>query len=45
MAFKSDFYTHCHDLPPQLGGCVSTQNGRLVEAKIDGTDGTYVLDI
>ena len=39
MAFKSDFYTHCHDLPPQLGGCVSTKDGRPVEAKIDGTDG------
>ena len=23
LAFKSDYYTHCHDLPPQLGGCVS----------------------
>ncbi len=21
--FKSDHYTHVHDLPPQLGGCVA----------------------
>lgn len=20
MGTKSDYYTHCHDLPPQLGG-------------------------
>ena len=39
MAFKSDFYTHCHDLPPQLGGCVSTNAGKPVEAVIDGLDG------
>jgi hypothetical protein len=24
--FKSDYYTHCHDLPPQLGGCASGQS-------------------
>lgn len=45
MAFKSDFYTHCHDLPPQLGGCVSTKEGRPVEAKIDGTDGSWSLPL
>lgn len=45
MAFKSDFYTHCHDLPPQLGGCVSTKDGRPVEAKIDGTDGSWSLPL
>jgi glutathione S-transferase len=39
MAFKSDFYTHCHDLPPQLGGCISTKEGRPIEAAIDGVDG------
>lgn len=25
--FKSDHYTHVHDLPPQLGGCVSGRRG------------------
>lgn len=30
--FKSDHYTHVHDLPPQLGGCVSgeCQQGRVL---------------
>lgn len=22
LGFKSDYYTHCHDLPPQLGGAL-----------------------
>ena len=25
---KSDYYTHCHDLPPQLGGCEATATTR-----------------
>lgn len=39
LAFKSDYYTHCHDLPPQLGGCVSTPEAEKFAAAIDGTDG------
>ena len=39
LAFKSDFYTHCHDLPPQLGGCISTPESVPFAAAIDGTDG------
>lgn len=39
LAFKSDYYTHCHDLPPQLGGCVSTPESKEFAAAIDGTDG------
>lgn len=39
MAFKSDFFTHCHDLPPQLGGCASTAEGKSMQAIIDGLDG------
>jgi glutathione S-transferase len=39
LAFRSDFYTHCHDLPPQLGGCVSTPESLPFAAAIDGTDG------
>ena len=23
LGFKSDYYTHCHDLPPQLGGALA----------------------
>ena len=25
LAFRSDHYTHCHDLPPQLGGAASAR--------------------
>lgn len=38
---KSDFYTHCHDLPPQLGGCAMHGEGEVVSAQIDGTDGVH----
>lgn len=40
MGTKSDFYTHCHDLPPQLGGCVSVPEAAAIAAAIDGTDAT-----
>lgn len=39
LAFRSDYYTHCHDLPPQLGGCISVPEATAVAAAIDGTDG------
>lgn len=38
LAFRSDYYTHCHDLPPQLGGCVSLPEAAPMAAAIDGTD-------
>lgn len=36
----SDFHTHVHDLPPQIGGCLSadTVEQRLAAAAIDGKD-------
>ncbi|PSC72974.1 glutathione S-transferase [Micractinium conductrix] len=37
--FKSDHYTHVHDLPPQLGGCVSVPEAAPFAAAIDGSDG------
>ncbi len=41
LGTKSDFYTHVHDLPPQLGGCAA--HGSPAQAAmagdIDGTDG------
>lgn len=37
---KSDYYTHAHDLPPQLGGCAFNDSGPAFAAQIDGTDGT-----
>lgn len=36
---QSDYYTHVHDLPPQIGGCqFSGEHERYSEA-IDGSDG------
>jgi len=35
---KSDFYTHCHDLPPQLGGCHSAADAKRCQAEVDGQD-------
>ncbi|ACI65237.1 predicted protein [Phaeodactylum tricornutum CCAP 1055/1] len=41
---KSDYYTHCWDLPPQLGGCVYEKGGEPFEQAINGDrrlDGTH----
>eukprot|EP00887_Chlorella_sp_A99_P006697 scaffold3.g6697.t1 len=38
LGFKSDFFTHVHDLPPQLGGCVSVGAAAPYAAAIDGVD-------
>jgi len=35
-ASKSDYYTHAHDLPPQLGGCNSEESGAQARADVDG---------
>ncbi|KAL0020433.1 hypothetical protein WJX77_002865 [Trebouxia sp. C0004] len=40
LGTKSDFYTHVHDLPPQLGGCVSVPAAREMSDAIDGDDRT-----
>lgn len=40
---KSDYYTHCWDLPPQLGGCSYEKDGEPYEKAINGErtmDGT-----
>mmetsp|Transcript_109711 Transcript_109711/g.306780 ORF Transcript_109711/g.306780 Transcript_109711/m.306780 type:complete len:589 (+) Transcript_109711:61-1827(+) len=48
---KSDYYTHCWDLPPQLGGCVSEPGGEDYEDAIngvrslDGTQGSWELPL
>lgn len=36
LATRSDHYTHCHDLPPQLGGCAMVPEGQPVAAQLDG---------
>ena len=33
---KSDYYTHCWDLPPQLGGCVAEPGGEPYQRAING---------
>jgi glutathione S-transferase len=33
---KSDYYTHCWDLPPQLGGCVSEAGSKPFQNAING---------
>uniref|UniRef100_A0A7R9W8A9 GST N-terminal domain-containing protein n=1 Tax=Pseudictyota dubia TaxID=2749911 RepID=A0A7R9W8A9_9STRA len=33
---KSDYYTHCWDLPPQLGGCSYEKGGEPYENAING---------
>ncbi|CAE7933018.1 DHAR3 [Symbiodinium necroappetens] len=35
-AAKSDYYTHAHDLPPQLGGCNAEAGGKAARDDIDG---------
>lgn len=33
---KSDYYTHCWDLPPQLGGCIEETAGERFRKAING---------
>lgn len=48
---KSDYYTHCWDLPPQLGGCTYEKAGEPYEKAIngerslDGTQGSWELPL
>jgi glutathione S-transferase len=48
---KSDYYTHCWDLPPQLGGCTSEPEGKIYQDAIngiktlDGTRGSWELPL
>lgn len=35
---KSDYYTHCWDLPPQLGGCVSESGSEPFQSAINGQE-------
>ncbi|CAM9497065.1 unnamed protein product [Ectocarpus sp. 12 AP-2014] len=42
---KSDYYTHCHDLPPQIGGCRVAPAGVPFKDEIDGKDGSWHLPL
>merc|ERR1711871_349660 len=33
---KSDYYTHCQDLPPQIGSCYSSPSAQKFSFQIDG---------
>ena len=43
---QSDFHTHVHDLPPQLGGCFTneTEEQRSCQARVDGGLDMQLLD-
>ena len=41
---KSDYYTHCWDLPPQLGGCVPEKGSEPVQNAING-QGSWELPL
>ena len=45
VATKSDYYTHCQDIPPQYGDGVGNEKGAPVAAHIDGTDGSWTLPL
>merc|ERR1712232_642786 len=40
-ASRSDYHTHVHNLPPQIGGCIAsnTAEQKAAAAEIDGRDG------
>ena len=42
---QSDFYTHVHDLPPQVGGCRSIDGSAEYADAIDGADGSWSLPL
>lgn len=42
---QSDYYTHCHDLPPQIGNCFSHDEAKQYAAQIDGSDGSWRLPL
>lgn len=42
---RSDHYTHCWDLPPQLGGCTAEPAGAPHRATINGEDGSWTLPL
>lgn len=44
FGIKSDFYTHCHDLPPQIGACRVEPEAVPFRDEIDGNDGEFSSD-
>jgi len=44
-ALASDFYTHAHDLPPQLGGCAESGDNQAFKRAIDGSTWNLPLPV
>jgi len=42
---KSDYYTHAHDLPPQIGGASSIPEASSYAEEIDGKTGSWNLPL
>jgi len=42
---KSDYYTHCWDLPPQLGGCRVEDGSKPFQDAINGLNGSWDLPL
>ncbi|MGD1900791.1 MAG: glutathione S-transferase family protein [Geitlerinemataceae cyanobacterium] len=44
---QSDFHTHVHDLPPQMGGCYSNKTSEALanQARVDGGDWFGLPDV
>ena len=43
---KSDYYTHCYDLPPQLGGCQIESGSQAARDAVDGiAEGSWSLPL
>ena len=45
LATKSDYYTHCMDIPPQYGPGFSIDEAKAAAATIDGRDGSWSLPL
>ena len=42
---QSDYYTHAHDLPPQIGGCRPHPEAEAYRSEIDGEGGSWRLPL
>jgi len=45
LATKSDYYTHCMDIPPQYGPGFPIDEAKAASAAIDGEDGSWSLPL
>jgi len=45
LATKSDYYTHCQDIPPQYGPGFSVDDAKEARETIDGVNGAWALPL